>query len=349
MSFKEIIRKYLINTRDAKVIINNKKKFKKSNFQNDELFYKIKSFGNRYPTKIFYIIQRSPGGGMFSNLNYVLHHLLIAEKFKFIPVVDMENYFTLYNEKNSINGTNNSWNYYFESVSKYTLKEVYKSKNVIISDGKTGGNIFFDGFEKLTSEHKKIFNKYIKIKKNLINEKKEFVNKNFKNLKILGVHFRGTDYKNRERHPYPATKKQITEIIDNLNTKYKYDKIFLATEELSYLEYFKKKYPNLIYSSKIFTNKKQIFFEKFTNNIRYKIGKENIIDMLLLSSINHIVGVESNLITTAKYISKKKIIFFKIKNGYNSKNTFIASFKWYLKTILPKGLGGLNYIIKKIK
>ena len=79
----------------------------------------------------------------FQILNYVLHHLLIAEKFEFIPIVDMENYFTFYNEKSSINSINNSWDYYFEPVSKYTLKEVYESKNVIISDGKTGGNIFF--------------------------------------------------------------------------------------------------------------------------------------------------------------------------------------------------------------
>jgi hypothetical protein len=71
--------------------------------------------------------------------------------------------------------------------------------------------------------------------------------------------------------------------------------------------------------------------------------------MLLLSSIKHVVGVDSNLISTSKYISKKKIIFFKIENGYNSKNIFIASFKWYLKSLLPKALGGLDYKIKKIK
>ena len=65
--------------------------------------------------------------------------------------------------------------------------------------------------------------------------------------------------------------------------------------------------------------------------------------MLLLSSINHIVGVESNLIRTAKYISKKKIIFFKIKNGYNSKNIFIASFLSLF--VIGFTMGGLNYII----
>lgn len=240
MLIKETIRKHLINSRDAKICSGNRK-LKKSILYNNELLYNVKSFGTINPKKIFYVIQRSPGGGMFSNLNYVLHHLFIAEKFNFVPIVDMTNYYTLYNEKKSVKGINNSWEYYFEPVSKYSLTDVYKSKNVIITDGRTRGNIAFDGFENLRLEHKKIFNKYIKIKKYLISEKNEFLNKNFKNLNILGVHFRGTDYKNRERHPYPATKKQISIIIDNLNSKYKYDKIFLVTEEKDYLDYLKKK------------------------------------------------------------------------------------------------------------
>ena len=348
MIIKETIRKYLINSRDAKPHLNNKKS-KQSIIANNELFYNLKSFGNKNPKKFFYVIQRSPGGGMFSNLNYVVHHLLIAEKFGFIPIVDMSNYYSLYNEEKPINGIDNSWEYYFEHDSIYSLAEIYKSKNVIITDGRTRDNIFFDGFENLNFEHRKVFNKYIKIKKNLIYEKDKFYNKNLKNLKILGVHLRGTDYKNRERHPYPATKKQITTIIDNLNLQYKYDKIFLVTEEKEYLNYLKEKYANLIHFSKIFTNKKQIFFEKFTNNIRYKIGKENIIDMLLLGSADHVVGVQSNLITASKYFSKKKITYFKIENGFNSPNIFIASFKWYLKRLLPKTLGGLDYKIKIIK
>ncbi len=348
MLFKETLRKYLIDSRDAKIKFNNKK-LRRSVLFNNELLYSMKSFGNKNPKKIFYVIQRSPGGGMFSNLNFVIHHLLIAEKFGFIPIVDMANYYTLYNEKKRINGTYNSWEYYFEPVSKYPLAEIYKSKNVIISDGKTRGNIYFDSFKNFNKEHKKVFDKYIKIKKNLILEKNRFYKKNFKNLKILGVHFRGTDYKNRERHPLPASKEQMISIIDNLNKKYKYDKIFLVTEEKEYLSFLKNRYKNLIHFSDIFTNKKQIFFEKFTNNIRYKIGKENIIDMLLLGSADHITGIESNLIRASKYFSKKKITFFKIENGYNSQNIFIASFKWYLKKLLPKVCGGLNYQIKIIK
>ena len=46
--------------------------------RSDDLTPYIKKFGNKNPNKIFYIIQRSVGGGMFSNLNYVSHHMKIA-------------------------------------------------------------------------------------------------------------------------------------------------------------------------------------------------------------------------------------------------------------------------------
>ena len=158
----EKLRKYIINRR-TKVL--SKSKIKKSMFFNDELFYSIKSFGSKNKDKIFYVINRSPGGGMFSNLNFIIHHLLIAEKFDFIPIIDMKNFPTIYNEKKKINGSLNAWDYYFEKVGKYNLKDVYNSKNVIFTNKLTNKNFYFDGYERLTNQHLKVAKKYIKIKK----------------------------------------------------------------------------------------------------------------------------------------------------------------------------------------
>ena len=133
---KKIIRILLHSQRRHSLLKENRI----SKILNNTPKYNIHSFGPKNKDKIFYIIQRAGGGGMFSNLNYVLHHLLISDKLGFVPVVDMENYKTFYNENININGTKNSWNYYFEPVSKYSLKEVYSSKQVIITDGKTRGN-----------------------------------------------------------------------------------------------------------------------------------------------------------------------------------------------------------------
>lgn len=48
-----------------------------------DLVFRISKFGNENPDKIFYVIKRFPGAGLFSNLTFVLNHLKIAEDFGF--------------------------------------------------------------------------------------------------------------------------------------------------------------------------------------------------------------------------------------------------------------------------
>ena len=59
----ELIRKYIINKRT--MVSVKKRLLKKSNYNNDELLYSIKSFGTKNKNKIFYVINRTAGGGMF--------------------------------------------------------------------------------------------------------------------------------------------------------------------------------------------------------------------------------------------------------------------------------------------
>ena len=64
----------------------------------------------------------------------------------------MKNFKTIYNErKNFLKG--NAWNYYFKNLNKYTLSEVYKSKNVIFSGEISNKSNYFN-FEKILFEKK---------------------------------------------------------------------------------------------------------------------------------------------------------------------------------------------------
>ena len=308
-----------------------------------DLKYHLKSFGNKNQNKKFYIIQRKVGGGMFSNLNYVLHHIKIAEDLGCIPIIDMKNFPTKYNVKNKIDNTYNAWEYYFEPLNNYKLKDIYKSKFVIICDSNTKKIKEFDSFENLTFEHYKIFKKYIKIKKNILKEANYFIKKNFNNLKVLGVHFRGTDMKTQERHPFPATYKQIESYIDFELSKNKYNKIFLVTEELSYINKLKDKYKSKIcFYNSYRSNENDIFKSNSRKNHRYLIGRENIIDMLILSNTRKIICTNSHLPDASNFIKNFKMKLIKIENGNNSKNLLIAQFLWYIKKILPAYLGGFK-------
>ena len=334
-----LLKKYITNT-GPKPYFKNKNLFNKF-LIGENLTYL--SFGNKNKSKIFYIINRSPGSGLFSNLTFILNHLRICDKFNFIPIIDMKNFTTIYNEKSKISDTYNSWEYYFKSINIYSLDEIYTSKNVIISSPKFQRNMFIDMADKR-------LNKYIqqiKIKQKFINKVNLFINKNFlKKDKILGVHFRGSTYKTARRHAYPATISEMIHNIDELIKKYKYNKIFLVTEENGYLNNLKEKYKDkIIYYPSYRMSKIDTFKIYPRKNHRYKVGCESLIETLILSKCDGLTYIKSNIISAAKIFSKKKQYDHEIFFGYNSRNKYIARWLWYLKVYFPFIFGP----IKKFK
>ena len=122
---------YFIRYRKYTCFLKNLKNFIKSNLViqtpkilnlEKSIIYKkynnnsnnILSMGKMNPDKIFYIIKRTPGTGLFSNVLFVLNHLIKAKKLGYIPFVDMQNFHTIYNEKNPIKNNENAWEYYFK-------------------------------------------------------------------------------------------------------------------------------------------------------------------------------------------------------------------------------------------
>ena len=300
-----------------------------------------RSFGDLNEDKVFYVIKRTPGTGMFSNITFILNHLKICKKFNFIPIIDMENYPTIYNEKNTFKNTKNAWNYYFESMNQFSLDIVYKSKNVLITNDK-----FFHFFSYNIDKDRELSNllrNEIRLNKYL---KKIYSNlhKNFTNKNILGIHFRGTSYKRSAGHPLPATKQQMYELTRKIMKQNKVDKIYLATEEQNYLEFFKKKFgEKLIYLNSSYRSNKNDAFKIYSRNLhRYKLGREAIIEAMLLSSCKYFIYLCSNISSAAiGFNIEKNQLRFEIDNGFNSKNIIISQFYWYIKKMLPKKLGGI--------
>ena len=300
------------------------------------------SFGKKNPDKIFYIIKKTPGAGLFSNVLFVLNHLKIAKKKNYIPFVDMENFHTIYNEKNKISKTKNAWEYYFENFSGYTIDEIYQSQNVYITS-----NSFEETFFKdlNTEEITKFFREHIRVKKNYLKFVINFSEKNFKNKKVLGIHFRGTSYKNAPGHPFPATKKQIINKINEVKMHNHFDKVFLVTEEENYKKFlisrFKEKI--LFIKSSYRSNKNDAFKVYPRRNHRFKLGREALIETLLLSKCDYLIHITSNISSAAiAWQLNKSQKRYKIDNGINVNNIFIAEVLWYIRKILPESLGGFK-------
>lgn len=333
---KRFLRKYFTHNRPEVLI---KLFSKKKNFE-----YKLSSFGNKNKKLIFYVIKRDVGSGFFSNLFFVLNHIRIAEKFNFIPVIDMKNFKTIYNDKSKKYKSKNFWNIYFKKITKYNLKDVYMSNNVIFSSN----FLPFDTvFEWRKNNLRKVYKKYIKINPKFLSKKNNFIEKNFKQ-KILGIHFRGTSYKIARSHSFQPTLKIMIDLINSLIKKYNYKQIFVITEEQAYLDSLKKEYKDKLIFYESYRSYKDDAFKIYPRkDHRYKLGEEILVETLILSECDGLISNMTNVEKAARFISQKKQMIHKIYLGTNSSNKYIARWLWYLKSILPKYLGGLKILILK--
>ena len=304
----------------------------------------IAKLGNKNSKKIFYVIKRTHGAGLFSNLSFVLNHLIIAKQFNFEPVIDMDNFVTWYNEKPRIMNTRNAWEYYFENISKIKLEEVYKSQCVIFTDNIYHKNFYRDDYYK-SPKIKYIFDKYIKIKKFYYDEANTFIKKNFGKSKVLGVYLRGGEFLKIANHHFPATLEQAIAKVKIILNNEDYGKIFLSTKEEKYQKEF----------TKIF-GEKLISFPSFKSNQdsmkiyprplhRYKMGKEILIETIILSKLAGFFYSYTNVSQTSMLLNlnRNQKRYF-VNNGKNHKNVFIAKLLWFLRSNLPENLGGFKNI-----
>ena len=125
----------------------------------------------------------------------------------------------------------------------------------------------------------------------------------------------------------------------------KVDKIFLATEELDYLNFFKREFgKTLIYLKSPYRSNRNDAFETYPRKFhRYKLGREILIETLLLSSCDIFLYLRTNVSSAAMSFNiNKNQKRFEINNGLNSKNILISQVLWYLKKNLPANFGGFK-------
>ena len=312
------------------------------------------SFGKKNKKIKFYVIKRNYNfNGIFSNLIFVIDHIKYAKRNKMIPVVDMENFVTVYNEKNKINNSFNAWNYYFKNISKYKLNEVYKSKNVYFSNDKRINKKQINEDKSLIN----IFKKFIRINPVHLKYFSNVKKKHFESKKkILGVHIRGTLEKIVRSHSLPPRPEDILNVSIKIFKEQKCTNVFLVTEDLSYFEIFKDYFNDrLIFldtprsKCSMFGDHNIHFKKKIRKNHRYKLGKESLIDALMLSSTNVLLITTSNLWRFSIIMSKIKQIRFQMLTESKSVNRYIARWQWYCKYLLPKIFGDINFKILRIK
>jgi hypothetical protein len=291
------------------------------------------SFGDLNPEICFYVIRkRPPGNGFFANVNFVLSGIMKAQSLGLVPVVDMENYWMdEMNEIKKINNTHNSWCYFFEQISPYDLKEVYKSKNVILSNG---SRILADShwFSDKTHMYSANIDLINLLKTEVSNHIKLniYTLENFEKVKselqfnpkdTLAVFFRGTGYKLSTAGNLPVpTYNFVLESIRDFCKEKSLSKIFVVTEDYDFYHFLLKELENEVIIQNIRFDKK-LSLDKWKDK---KTNSDNSIRMGYENNLTYLVEILLiSLCTNAAVSLSNATVFMLVNRDLENKDTRI--------------------------
>lgn len=267
-------------------------------------FFCHAQFGRLNPERVFYVI-RSPKSelGFFGLYNYVVDCLKDAQRLGADPVVDWQYYPNDYLLEDHLVGRVNAWEFFFEPVSGISLKEVYHSQNVIMSDGRYDGTLSEVRNEEELLKSRNVIAKYI-----VLNEQtKQLFNNEYKRLRmadyqVLGVKCRGTDFREArpQGHVICPDVEYTVRVIEEKEKEWgrTFDKIFIATEDENMFQEMKKVYgERLLYNDTLrfeTSNGKWLnqLFDRVDDNSDYKYKRmlEYLISVYLLASCDAFIS-----------------------------------------------------------
>ena len=262
---------------------------------------------------IYYIIRRKPlWEGFFSNYFYVLSHIIYADAHGWKSVVDMQNYPTLYSEKNGYEGQMNCWECYFKQPDNIGIREAYSSNNYVLSKNQYYGNLGVPVYsinqghitEEMVRKLYVLQKQRIPIKYLFIEECDAYFEKLFKDQLVIGVHVRGTDMnKGLKLHTIPP---QINDIFGHVDSILATNNcsIFLCSDESKAVEWFTRRYGDRVKTLHAFRAKTETLLgihkqNDERNHHHYLLGKEVLLDSLMLSKCDYLICGVSNVSSAA--------------------------------------------------
>lgn len=271
-------------------------------------FDDIHSYGEENSDKTIVIIGREGiTYGLFWYVNYFSQYIREITARGYVPVIDMQNFYNIYLEESEMNQVN-AWEFFFEQPCGISLEEAYRSKNVIhipdtnfISDSQYAiGNIYYKkDVRKLFCE---ITKTYIRLNTVMQEKVEEEYQKVFRHVqkdgkKVLGVLYRGTDFKNIKPYLH-AIQPSIQQCIDKVKEKMQewgMDYVYLSTDDEEAVAAMRQEFGDrfLCYERVRFSNtgKTRLAFISFNRERdRYIKGVDYLMEISLLSKCDTLVA-----------------------------------------------------------
>ena len=315
----------------------------------ESLFFLNNGIVNEAQSPIYIIRQNGYGRGLLSLVSAVVCHLHFASRHRLIPVVDFRSCNTEYEDTQFMSADNlhrlNPWDFYFQPVSQFHCDDNFEQKIILAS---TYG--FPTGYpRKMLISHvqelRDLAMSRIKPAPDLLPDLQHAESEILDGKHVLGVHIRGQEQKTMPYHPLSPTMDQIYMAIDRAIAECGFDRIFVASEDLDYVDAVLQRYSGMAVTLPHFrTRSPENAYRIYPRpNHKYLLGKEILIDAFILSSCAGLVSSTSNVTEFARARNNGRyLVDLVIDNGLNATNPYLAKNVWVLKNRLPEFLGGFS-------
>lgn len=301
----------------------------------------IYHYGDKEPNKI--IVGICPADytcGFCALLTQTLFSLNFADNIDAIPSIFWSRD-THYYDPELNSETDNVFEYYFQPASDIKFKYIDSYRNVIKIFGPH--NYFndldygYDGifqreyvFYRLAYLYKKYICLNYRVSQYISEQKATLFDDSDR---VVGVHVRGTDFGvGLIGHPKKIQPLEHIKAVKELLKEGKYNKIFLATDDLNVIDQFEKEFSdNLVYYSDTFRTKNDRGPHSTPNDRplhHYKLGLEVLRDVYTLANCDALVCGLSNVSLAARYVNlaldKKFDKVIVLNNGINEEDSKAA-------------------------
>jgi hypothetical protein len=236
---------------------------------------KREKYGELNKDKTFLLIDCTcEKSGLVDIMRSVCDYARVAKKRNWIPVVKLDSPLNQYVEDGE-----NMWESFFEPVSDISVGEVLNSNNVIsLKENKnkldsTEFNPFYAHENAILCTHYAgELNSYVRINQSTLSYIFEKLPNQIldNNVRVLGIVMRGSDFRKsaleeRKEKRNNASIEQVIKRADELCSIWQYDYIFVATEEVGYLEAFQEKYQDKL----LFVEQKRVAWDEERDKNRF--------------------------------------------------------------------------------
>lgn len=267
---------------------------------------------------VYFIDMEESHSGFFAEHNRLLALLHFADRYGMKPVVRFSPGYC-YAEKHPVNGTENPFEYYFEQPVGISLEQMRTYRRVFRSRKENsyevnrlcGADNGYQRSEAYLDEMARITAKYIRLNARIREKMERDVQTALGGGRILGVHVRGTDFKqNFNGHPVKVGVEEYLEAAAGVFREGKYECVFLATDDEEAVEKFQKRFQEKLrcYQDVVRSGGRDTVMhsEATRENHHYLLGYEVLRDMYTLAACDGLVAGLSQVSFAARIQKKSR-------------------------------------------